>query len=81
MTQFSQKKFSVSMGLSEEGRNNWDKAFKKNAAQEALDSTPSAPPHEAMVSVSVNDLLELLGSSPDELLRKKIREIIQGAQK
>lgn len=76
MTQFNQKRFSVSMALSEEGRSNWDRCFgpKKAETPQSLPdplaprtaSDAQKPLQEASTIVTVrrDDLMRLIERAP-----------------
>ena len=80
MTQFTQKKFSVSMGLTDEGRKNWDKAFGKEVEDARRWEESAAPQPVVMVQVPVSYLMELLETqSPSQEIVKQIRNLIKAA--
>lgn len=76
MTAFNQKRFSVSMALSEKGRDNWDKCFGPKAS-----AAPSLPDPLAPRTVTDESQPMVIGHRGVSVRRDDLLEAITFAEK
>lgn len=65
MTEFTKKSFSVALGLSEQGKENYDRIFKKKEVDEWTREVPLTPEELAAYRLQQIKWGDELGLSPD----------------